>query len=555
MMRETLLIMALAGVLAGQTAATTASVSGLVMDKASGKPLANYAVSTMLNVRWVGNTVVQSANTKDVSSTTDSSGRYKLAGLPTGTYRITARPQRAMSGASREVVVNGSDVEHIDFRINVPGVISGKVVDENREPVPNVWVRLITREYFLGSAGYHLGFGMVATNDRGEYTLTGVDSGAPYFLMMEHVERNLPAKSEAPANPKLRRRVPIRTWYPNSPSVDGAQPVMLQSGEKREGVDIEIRKSPSFCVAGHTMGAMGAAAVRFSIEQMQPSSGISGGGGTFVAAPGGTTGTDGEFRICDLFPGTFRLEVSDKDYDRQPVPGYGSMEVTVSDRDIDGLVVAALPGKPVEGEVVWEGQPPATAPDGKLSVSLSPMFRAPFMNESSSVRADIPGGFTMPAVLPDEYEVRTGIFASGVYVKDVTFGGRSVLYAPVRVGAAMGGTALRVILAHDGATISVQVADKDGNPGAGLGVLLIPADVASEGVLAARLVKGQTNQFGQYTSQTVPPGKYYVVATDEPVDSTPERIGRLWRVRNRFKEVDAPPSGSAQVQLEPGKIE
>lgn len=110
-------------------------------------------------------------------------------------------------------------------------------------------------------------------------------------------------------------------------------------------------------------------------------------------------------------------------------------------------------------------------------------------------------------------------------------------------------------MAHDGATLNVQVNDKDGNPGVDLRVLVIPGEVRSEGELQARLVQGQTNQAGQYTTQTLPPGKYYVVATQETVDPTPESIGRLWKSRNRYQEVDLPPAGSAQVKLEPGKIE
>jgi hypothetical protein len=142
-----------------------------------------------------------------------------------------------------------------------------------------------------------------------------------------------------------------------------------------------------------------------------------------------------------------------------------------------------------------------------------------------------------------------------MYVKDVTFSGRSVLYEALRPGASMGAGGFRVIIAHDGATLNVQVNDKDGNPAADLQVLVVAGDARSEGELAARLVKGRTNQFGQYTTQTLAPGKYYVVATDESADPTPESIGRLWRSRHRFQEVDLPPAGSAQVKLEPGKIE
>jgi hypothetical protein len=119
----------------------------------------------------------------------------------------------------------------------------------------------------------------------------------------------------------------------------------------------------------------------------------------------------------------------------------------------------------------------------------------------------------------------------------------------------MNGAGLRVVMAHDGGKINAQVNDKGGNPAVDLWVLVFPAEVRSEGELAARLMNGQTNQAGQYATQTVPPGKYYVVATEDAVDATAESIGRLWKSRNRCQEVDLSPSGTAQVRLEPVKIE
>ena len=74
-------------------------------------------------------------------------------------------------------------------------------------------------------------------------------------------------------------------------------------------------------------------------------------------------------------------------------------------------------------------------------------------------------------------------------------------------------------------------------------------------MLAAKLVSGQTDQLGQYTSITLAPGKYYVAATAETVGPTPEAIGKLWRARNRFKEVDLPPGGSTQLALVPITLE
>jgi hypothetical protein len=114
---------------------------------------------------------------------------------------------------------------------------------------------------------------------------------------------------------------------------------------------------------------------------------------------------------------------------------------------------------------------------------------------------------------------------------------------------------VRVTVGQDGATLSVRVADKDGNPGADMHVYLLPADARSEGALATRVVQGQTDQTGQYTSPTLAPGKYYAVATEDSYDATVESIGKLWRSRNRYKEVDVAPGAGALVNLEPVKID
>ena len=556
MMRQLLAFSALAaGVMAAQTAVTNASVSGVVKDKITGQPLANYTVSTSVNVTWVGDAVLQSSSTRDVTSTTDSSGHYKLMDLPPGSYSIDARDAQRFGGLlTRRVAVNGSDLENINFLVLQDGTISGKVLDENKEPVPDVMVRLISREYYLGNLGYYFSSGG-RTNDLGEYTITRVRPGRPYLILADKTENNVPAHSEVPLDPRLRKRIPVRTWYPNSPSKDSAQSVTLRPAEKREGVDIELKKSPSYCVEGTAIGPMGPAAWRFGAEALQPSSGVSSSGGTFGPVPGGLTAEDGKFRICDLYPGVYRLSAQDANRNPQGAANYGVMEITVTDQDLQGLKVPVAQGKPLEGEVAWDVDPPATPSTAKIQISMTPLYRTGFNGERGGGRSDIPGTFTMDGILQDDYAVRTFLNAPGIYVKDITYSGRSVLHEPLRMGTAMNGSGLRIVMAYDGGKVNVQVTDKDGNPGADMRILVMPTEVRTEGVLAARLMQGQTNQLGQYTSQTLPPGKYYVVATEESVDPTPESMSRLWRSRNRFQEVDVPPGGSAQVKLEPGKIE
>lgn len=139
---------------ANQTAAATASVSGVVKDAVTGQPLRDYTVSTNVNATWVGNTILMNSSTREVSATTDQQGRYKLSDLPAGEYRIDVRDTRRFaSQTTKRIALAGHDLEGIDFNIMVNGTITGKVVDENKDPVPGMSVYLVSREYYLGSLG------------------------------------------------------------------------------------------------------------------------------------------------------------------------------------------------------------------------------------------------------------------------------------------------------------------------------------------------------------------------------------------------------------------
>lgn len=532
--------------------ATNSAVSGVVKDQTTGQPLANYTVSTSINVTWVGNTVIQNKSTKDVNATTDSSGRYKLVDLPPAEYRIEARDaQRFGSSVTRHVTTAGVDIDGIDFLIKLDGAITGKVVDENKEPVPGMMISLISREYFMGNVGYYVK-GHGRTNDLGEYTVERVEAGHPYLILAEKRDLRLPALSEVPLDPKLRKRAPMRTYYPNSTDREGAVAVVLRPGERREGMDIELKKSASYCIDGSLTGPNGPDGLNFSIEREGPGSGISSGGGSFTVAPGGPAGADGKFRVCDLYPGEYRFVAMDRGRGGNPPANFAAVPIIISDQDQRNLKIPLSGGIPVDGEVVLDGAAPANGLAAKTFVSITPLFRAPYQGELGGGRPDIPGTFSFSAKLADDYRVSALITTPGLYVKDITYAGRSVMFEPLRLGSAMTGAGgLRVTVAQDGATLSVHVADKNGNPGADLHVYLLPADARSEGTMAARIVQGQTDQTGQYTSSTIPPGKYYAVATEDSYDATVESINKLWRTRNRFKEVDVAPGASAMVNLEP----
>jgi len=541
-MKRLLFILA-AGALVGQDKLPNASISGVVRDASTGQPLAKYSVYSFQGKGW--------------ESTTDESGRYRLADIPAGSFQFSARAaERFGSETTKRVTLAGRDLDGIDFRIVVEGSISGKVIDEYKEPVPDAFVHLVSKEYFLGTVVYYFR-ASARTDDRGQYTLTQVAAGHPYLIVVDRFPGSLQAHSDAPLDPKLRRRVLARTWYPNSPDKDSATTILIQTAEHREAVDIQIKKSPSYCIAGTLEGPKGPAELRFNIEALQPSSGISHAGGSYVAFPHGSTGSDGKFRICDLTPGSYRFTAIDRPSGSGLNPEFRSFvatNLTITDRDLQGLKFTAGPGVPLEGEVVLDGPTPEEPLKARLNIWLQPLLRTT-IGENSSARPDIPGSFSFPSLPLDDYAIRVVGVPRGLYVKDITYAGRSIKDEVLHFGSAMPGAGLRVVVERDGGTLNASVADKDGNPLSDMHVILFPDEIPSEAAFAERVSSGLTDQAGQYQSAALAPGKYYIGATKEGFDFNVERVSRLWRSRNRFQEVNIPSGAPVSIRLEPATLE
>jgi len=527
---------------AAQSNTTKSSISGSVQEIGNAAPLAGVQVSVSPGGK---------------SAHTDKAGRYEIKDLAPGTYRVTAYSIQARGqgphGAKVVQLNSGQDLT-VDFRLTTKASISGRVLDNSGEPSPGVQVFLIAREYRLGALRYVYA-GISETDDRGQYALTNVEPGTGYFIEAVKRNRNLSPISDAPLDSKLRKKAVVPTWYPDSDTLDAAQPVVLQPGEHREGMDFRLKRSISYCADGILGTDNGPAPLGFFIEEQEPTSGLSGNGGMFVNAPHGGAGPDGRIRICDLHPGVYRLsvfKVQDPDSKTSPI-FFGETEIPIGDKDGHNVKVFGRPNISVSGEIVWDGKPPDQSVPAKVSLWRQPMTRAPFQWELSSTLPPpmaVPGQFTLPGLLTGDYSITVRNVPSGAYLKDIVYGGESALHQPMRVGKTMGSD-LRIVLARDGGTVNVKVADKDNNPAPDCNVVLLPESAATEAALADAMLQGQTDQYGAYTSGSLAPGKYFVLATTSSIDRTPESIAKLLRARTHAQEADLQPNGSVQLTLLP----
>ena len=551
-MKRYLMALALAGALGAQDkpaqeAPKLGSIAGMVTQAGSGAPMKDVEI-------WVNRNSPQPGH-----AGTDQQGQYVIRDVAPGQIRVSANapdPSGRIGfgpNSTRLVtLVPGQDLTNVDFKLVIQGRITGKVVDQNKESVVGVAVFLVVREYSYGALRSVFA-GASTTDDQGEYVLERVQPERAYAVLAQKHWRILPAMSDEPANPELRLSASVPTYHPNARSIDGAEMLVLRPGERRENVDIQLTRSASFCLDTKLGGTPGPRGIGFNIAETQPASGRSGQGGFYTAAPHGNSNPDGTARICDLHPGEYELSVSE--YTSGGPAGatqFGSTIVTIGDRDVAGVRVALRPKIPVKGEVVFDGPAPEPPLTAKLGVDLQAITRT----ERASAQPTIPGEFDFgDGLVTDEFGLDISRVPASIYVKDVTYGDRSILYGTLQVGRAMGNAGLKIVLGRDGGTVSARVADKDGNPTADCTVVVMPATAPSEAVFAAMLITGKTDQSGAWSTATLAPGKYFALASNDTIDRSPEMISKLWKGRNRAEEVEIAPNGKASVTLTPKALE
>ena len=414
---KTLLVLLAAAACCAQTPApnvvSRGSVSGVVRAQGTGEPLADSEVMARAS----------GPGARPVRTKADSQGRYTLRSLEPGAYtiyattpRVDGAPFGAMAQRSVEIQAD-QELTGIDIAVSLPGQITGRVLDQNGEPIAGMTVLLVAREYSFGELRYVFA-DAAPSDDQGRYSVGRVTPGRAYLLMTMKRQIRLPAISDAPDDPALRRPAPLPAYYPDSPNAEGGQLLTLRAGERRESVDIRVRKTRSYCIEGLLTGPGGAADLRFTIAPPRPHSGASGNGSMYMGQPGGTPGPDGKVRICDLPPGDYDLEVTQWPKSASfGGPDYmGVGRVTISDRDVGNVRVSALPKLQVPGEVVLDGPPQDKPLDTELSINLTSISRT----IRPAAKSKIPGEFAFDDMVLDDYSMNFRGLSGSQYLKEVT---------------------------------------------------------------------------------------------------------------------------------------
>ena len=522
------------------------SISGRIVYSPTGAPAPDAVVA----VRVAGSAV---------EAKTDAQGNYVLKGLQPGVFTVNVsmdQPQGFPLQTSRRVQLGqAQDLASIDMKLVIPPQIKGKVIDQNKEPVPGMQVMLVVREYSHGALRYVFG-GAAQSDDQGNYTLSRFEPGRAFLVLARPRPAQSGPVSDIPTSPAMRKSLPTQTFYPGSTNVEGAQALTLGDGEVREGVDIPVIRAASLCIEGHTLAGRAPASLNFDISPETPTFGQSGNGGMYgTGMLFGKTGPDGVIRACGLTPGTWAIHVDQPGSAfRDPPLFFGTSTFTLTDSDLNDVAIAASPRVSMPVEVTLDGPQPVVTVDKPkpipdLTVLLQSLVYAQHTGDSGENKVGVPGSLSIEGLLVDNYALAIRGLAPGMYIESAAYNNADVLRHTMRAGSAPDNAPLRIVIGENGGTIQVAATDKDNNPADSAYITVFPADAITEADIAVTYTTGIADQSGAWKSGVIAPGDYYVIATPTPSNRSPEAIGRLLRARGQSDPVVVPPGGTAKAAV------
>ncbi len=482
------------------------AIAGVVVNQKTGDPIKGAQVT------------LGAENGPGVRAQTDAAGRFRFAGLKAGRYTITAERsgfvapgRRSQYGGSGERAISIDEdhgVEDLRVALMPHAVITGRVLDEDGSPMPNVTVEVLDYRYDRAGRRKLMNAGGARTNDLGEYRISGIRPGS-YYLRAAPDDFGLMAivGAEMPQASSNERYPPI--YYPNAAGTEDASRVKVAAGQELSGMDLRPRKVHTVRVRGKVTGIpAGKESPVFVFIGLQPRlmvlSGMAGGDGALKPD------SDGAFEIRGVAAGSYTLfaQAIDIMAPEAERTGYtAEQEIEVGDSDVDDVTVSLRPPVDVVGVVRFPGKP------AEIMVSLLPMNEGGFMSGGGGMSPAKPkedGTFSMLRVPAGRYSVAAGSMDGAWQVKAATVGGMDVLEKGIDLTAGPPSGKLEIVMARGTAQV-------EGNAKPGALIVLMRAGGPRGGPDDYRL-RTVADQKGQFRVEHVLPGEYQAWALGDDVE-------------------------------------
>ena len=539
-----LFVIMLAGASTAQTPApkgvAKCTVQGEVIQEPGEQPLKKA------NIKLMGQGQDGSSN---YSAATDAEGYFKIEDVKPGRYSI--RLERAgfveadkRGGRKKSLVLEpGREIKDLVLRMHAAAVVTGKILDSDGDPMPNVAVS-VSRYGSTLSRLQANGYG--STNDLGEYRIGGLSPGR--YLITAAAPSSLSETSQ-PEKKDLSKEETVytTTYYPGTADKSQAVPLEIHAGEEVP-INFGLATTRAFRVRG-------------TVVKLPP--------GNFASVmlrsrddTGSEVGmkivsNDGSFEFRDVPPGSYTVTLIVVTVPDMRMAKSNQTHIEVSNGDVDGVHIEPVPGGEVRGQfrmdksqkIDWSQLNVFLSSDEEVGLASTDGTRPSF----AQVKND--GSFEMKNVPSGTYRVIVGSSSQTLrdyFTKSVNLGGKDVADSGFAVSGAT--YTLDVMLSAQGGTIEGTVLDSADHAVTYATVVSVPSGEHRK--RPDLYQQDTTDQQGHFSLRGLNPGEYTVLAWEDLEDNyrDPEFL-KSYEGRGHSVRLDEGERKSISVKLIPSSVE
>jgi protocatechuate 3,4-dioxygenase beta subunit len=517
---------------AGQSSKATekvppaSSIFGRVVTAAEATPLKSARVALVPERQASGSPQVY-------SGISDADGKFNIKGVPAGRYRFFAShngyvdQQFQSTGVDKGAVLAltaGEEVKDVLFRMSLAAVITGRVDDEDGEPMANIQVVALQRPSeeerednpWLGHRELSAATGG-QTDDRGQYRLFGLKPGEYYIRAIDQFMPTTIMMGVASDDWALHESLGSQyapVYYPGVTQIGQAEAMLVRPGEEGEA-DFILRRVKTVEVSGKVFAVDGKPATNcyvVLIETPATESSLN-----LNASPD----SKGEFKIRGVPPGSYLL-IAEENSTSEEQRHRAQAKIEVGEDNLESVALFLGRGIKVSGRVTVEA---GTVNTERLSVSLvSPDDIIP--GGWSRVKKD--GSFEILDVPDGGFIFELNGLEEGHCLRSARVGRDDILTNGLQIEKGETAGTIRVIVTNSTAQLGGAVT-QNGAAVAGARVRVSPLPETPYN--RARAQSTRTDQSGHFTFVAIAPGRYKVLAkfpggTDgsKPAVSDPQTV-------------------------------
>jgi hypothetical protein len=471
-----------------------------------GRPLrgAQVALRPVGDTRVVGRLAVSDADgAYQFVLPPDAGGTFWITAARTG-YLLAARGQRAPTDPPDDVVVAAGEVRtNVDVTLSPPAVVSGRIFDENGDPVEAASVRAMRLTFSDGRRRLEqVARPSPRTDDLGRYRIAGLPPG-------KYIISSLVGQIHV-TDPSVDLPGYAETYYPGTPNAAEGQFVSVGRSQDVTGVDFSLVRTMTARIAGRALESSGDPVTGgLALYPSRRS------GSLAALQLGARIERDGRFEFLNVPPGDYVLQASRHRNGGWSEGESASMFVTVDGADVTDLEVRTTVGSTISGRIVVDDGAAVKPGD----VAVSPV---PYDSDLSSM---VGGGPARALIDEDQRFEIAGLHGPrrlrvlrvplGWGLKAILYNGSDITDALLPFGSAdQSLTEVEVVLTSHGSEVAGSIVDSRNRPVGEAAVVAFSPDRTTWYRSSRFVAYAFAARDGTFAMRGLAPGDYYVAVVD-----------------------------------------